>query len=476
MQIRINGFAIVFAALVFAGVPAHGAEDRSMARAYSNSSAFGNFLRPFAATSPWNSKPIDPVFDTFQIPKNDYFPVVGAGPLSTGVFEAKATDPPLTIYKDPKSKYIRDVDAEQDKESITIPRWPADAVPASGGDGHCDVVDSVTGIVHSFWQLRKQPDGRWTAVLYAWTRIDGDGWGDASHYYQGARASAAPPIGGLIRKHEVNDGKDHYEHALAMSLPFNALSPDPAYVYPATSADQYAARLNSGKIPEGALMMLPKDFDVGQLDDVRLRKVANTLKIYGAYVVDQNVGTPFAIYVENGSKYDLHNGKGWVQRNADDLMKISNALRMVKSASFVSGLGKPVIREPKQNLLSMRGEWGGKKRPDGVVYDSWSRALKFPPSDKPIEVADANGRGISKVTWAKVKPGDRLKLTSVSTGGGAIRAHIWSGNKPVADTGYLKDGESREFTIPDDGWIALHARSAGNNIPATVSGKLVRLN
>lgn len=157
MQIRINGFAIVFAALVFAGVPAHGAEDRSMARAYSNSSAFGNFLRPFAATSPWNSKPIDPVFDTFQIPKNDYFPVVGAGPLSTGVFEAKATDPPLTIYKDPKSKYIRDVDAEQDKESITIPRWPADAVPASGGDGQCDVVDSVTGIVHSFCNYASNP-------------------------------------------------------------------------------------------------------------------------------------------------------------------------------------------------------------------------------------------------------------------------------------------------------------------------------
>ena len=148
---------------------------------------------------------------------------------------------------------------------------------------------------------------------------------------------------------------------------------------------------------------------------------------------------------------------------------------MVKSASFVSGVGKPVVRAPKQNLLSMRGAWGGEKRPDGVQYDTWSRALKFPASDKPIEVADANGRGISKVTWAKVKAGDRLKLTSVSTGGGAIRAHIWSGKKPVADTGYLTNGQSKEFTMPEDGWIALHARSAGNNIPATVSGKLVRL-
>jgi hypothetical protein len=479
MHIKIHPIAVLVAALALGWPPAQaaaGASDSAPARAYSNASAYGNFLRPFSATSPWNSRPVNPVLDTFQIPKNQYFPLIGEGPLSTGVFEAKADDPPLTIYKDPGSKYIRDVDAEQDKESITIPRWPASAIPASGGDGHCDVVDTVTGIVHSFWQLRKQKDGRWTAVVYAWTRIDGDGWGNASHYYQGARASAAPPIGGLIRKHEVNDGKDHYEHVLAMSLPFNALSPDPAYVYPATSADQYAASLNSGKIPEGALMMLPKGFDVAQLDDARLRKVANTLKLYGAYVVDQNVGTPFAIYVENGSKYDLNNGKGWVQRNADDMQKISDALRMVKSASFVSGIGKPVVRPSEQNLLSMRGVWGGKANPDGVQYDTWLQALTFPASEKPVEVSDGNGRGISKVTWAKINAGDRVKLTSISTGGGAIRASVWSGKKPAADTGYLKDGESKEFTMPEGGWIVLYARSGGGNIPATVSGKLVKLN
>ena len=38
-------------------------------------------------------------------------------------------------------------------DNLTLPRWPGNAVPATGDDGHCDVVDEVTGILHSFWQL-----------------------------------------------------------------------------------------------------------------------------------------------------------------------------------------------------------------------------------------------------------------------------------------------------------------------------------
>jgi hypothetical protein len=37
----------------------------------------------------------------------------------------------------------------------------------------------------------------------------------------------------------------------------------------------------------------------------QLRKVAGTLEKFGASVVDQNVGTPFYIYVENGSGFNI---------------------------------------------------------------------------------------------------------------------------------------------------------------------------
>src|SRR5690606_36727540 len=107
----------------------------------------------------------------------------------------------------------------------------------------------------------------------------------------------------LIRKHEIDNGDSMYRHALAMSLSFNALSPNPTYGFPATSADTNAARENSGRIPEGALMMLPPSYDTQKIVTPALRKVAETLKTYRAYVVDRNFGTPYFIYVENGAGF-----------------------------------------------------------------------------------------------------------------------------------------------------------------------------
>ena len=57
--------------------------------------------------------------------------------------------------------------------------------------------------------------------------------------------------------------------------------------------------MNSGQTPEGALLMLPQSFDIDKTRNATLKKVAKTLKTYGAYVVDRNHGTPFAIYFEN---------------------------------------------------------------------------------------------------------------------------------------------------------------------------------
>ncbi len=52
----------------------------------------------------------------------------------------------------------------------------------------------------TFWQL-KQQTGNGSATQYAWTRLNGSGWGDPAHYFQGARAAAVPTAAGLIRAH-----------------------------------------------------------------------------------------------------------------------------------------------------------------------------------------------------------------------------------------------------------------------------------
>jgi len=438
--------------------------------AYSNTTAFGNFLRPFAANSMWNARPVNPVFGTFVIPTSSYYPAIGAGAFSTGVFEGLATDPAVVVSGLPNSKGVWDPDSETYVPSVTIPHWPAATTPATGGDGHADIVDTTTGIVHSFWQLKKV-DGKWVAATYAWTRIDGSGWGNPTHYYQGARAAAVPPIGGLIRKHELNDGAPTYKHALAMSLTFNGLSPKPAYVFPATSADTNAASLNSGGIPEGALVMLPPSFDENTITNLALRKIVATLKVYGAYVVDQNVGTPFYIYVENGAGFDLHNG-GWSQPVANDLQRIRAALRMVTStSSWLDGNGKTMVPNvTNHNLLSMRGPW---VRQSGNVtgkFNSLTQQVEFPATTTASTMINGSTRGLAGVTWVRAAAGDTVRLSVTATGGAKMRIQVWTGTKVFLDTGNLGNGQSARWTIPAGAWYSFYTVSGNSGTESTVKG------
>src|SRR5262249_34963004 len=150
---------------------------------------------------------------------------------STGAFLASETDEPVTI---------NDIWSPDDESriSITIPRWPKDVFPATGTDGHADIVDTIQGIIHSFWQLRKTAQS-WQATQYSWTSLTGSGWGDPAHYFQGARAAGVPSSGGLIRRHEIDDGDVMYRHTLAASLDNSAFKT--GYTFPATSEDSDGA-------------------------------------------------------------------------------------------------------------------------------------------------------------------------------------------------------------------------------------------
>lgn len=456
MRIRTARFKSFFVAaslllsttLAFSPVPAHAATD------FLDTTSFGTFYRPFAADSPWNKRPINPVLRAGEIKKPLYnptwIPVVDDGTLSLRVFIAKAGDPSVTIHGKPGTSGVGDPDTGLYR-TITIPRWPATVVPASGGDGHADVVDTVTGIVHSFYQL-KYVGGKWTAGMYSWTRLDGRGFGEGGHWSQGARASGVPNMGGLIRIHEIDDGEPYYRHALAMTLPRHTLSGGtavPSYIRPATSTDGNASQ-NTGTVPMGALIMLPPGFDVNKLSSPKLRKIAATLKLWGAYVVDSNYDTAYGIHVENGANFSLMRPGTWDTKVVADLELIRAALRQVAGASrWVDGNVVTRNVEAPMELLSMRGTWlfphTSVKGPGS--FDTWSQALVFPNMASKVTLINYNNE-VSKVAWAKPVPGGRMRFESQSTGGATIRLQVNVAGKVIFDSGFLENGAAANFIWP----------------------------
>jgi hypothetical protein len=414
------------------------------------------------------------VFGTFVIPTSSYYPSISSGAYSTGMFLAKATDGPMTVVGLNGAAGPGNPDTGA-TSPITLPHWPASAVPATGSDGHADIYDETTGIVHSFWVL-KNVGGKWQAAMYAWMPINGSGWGNPAHYYQGARATAVPASAGLIRSKEVDDGLPTYRHALAMSLTYNGLSAKQTYTYPATSSDWNAATTNSGQIPQGALMMLPPSYDSSKANP-KLKKIIETLKLYGAYVVDRNTGTPFALYVENGTPFDIFYGKSWDNAAAAELDRIRANLRQVVSAqSWIDGDGKAVSMAPPAtiNRLSMRGPWARASGGNATAeFDSWSQSLKFSPTTTKTVYNNTNGTGLNKVTWGAVPGGSTQKLTVTATNGATLRMMVYSGSSVVANSGELGNGASARFVWPaSGGWIVMTATSGTGNVESTVRGEL----
>lgn len=435
-----------------------------------NTAAFGSYLQPYSANSLWNTRPLNPVLDDFVIPKSLYFPTIASGDYSTGIFLAAATDQPMTVVGSASTDSVTAGVADPDNgpsRVITIPRWPAGVVPASGSDGHADIVDPVSNTIHSFWQL-KFSNGRWTAALYSWSKLSGTGWGDPAHYYQGARAVGIPASAGLIRKHEINDSLPFYTHALALSLTDNALAngvSSPAYVFPATSADNTASS-NTGLIPQGALLMLPASFDSTAIVNADLKKVVETLKLYGAYVVDRNTGTPFVIYVENGTGFNLM-PKGWDNTVASQLDMIRASLRRVISAqSWIDGNGHAVsdamTAQQNMNILSMRGPWSKQSGTASATYDSATQSLLFEATTTKTVQVNASNTGMTPVNWAVPATGTYVKFSVTAISGATLRLQVKSDGVVKFDSMDLSNGQSLRFVWPANAKLTLIATSGIN--------------
>ena len=409
---------------------------------------WGTPQTPFHARSLWNSRPVSPVLGTATIPESSYPPAVQEGPYSTGVFVAGEADPPVVIYGKDGTQGVWDPDSGE-HSTVTIPRWPRGVTPASGSDGNAEIVDPVAGIVHSFWQLR-ETNGRWSAAQHAWTSLRGSGWPTPAHYFQGSRATGVSMLGGLIRRHEVHDGQPLYRHALAMSLTYNGLSGDPAFVYPATSADGDAARTNTGAIPQGSRLFMPPTFDITSIHDADLRRIARTLQVYGAYVVDRNHGTPFVIYVEAGAGLDLHRG-GWSEEIVRDLQRIRAALRPMSRTRgpWLDGDGTPFFPSRVGNLLSLRGPWRAVDKGAYARYDSARQALTFRRGPA-VTVVNDTGSGWRPLDWARPIAGSWMRLVTHGDAGISLRLQLVdAGGKLVWDSQDMRGKSEKRFQWPE---------------------------
>lgn len=443
---------------------------------HAQSTAWGTASRPFAAHSPWNSRPVNPQFGSAKVPESQYFPAVDSSTYSTGVFVAGPDDGPAELFGPGGQGGIWNADAEAHVSSIRIPRWPSSTVPATGSDGHADIVDEQAGVIHSLWQLKRVGE-QWQASQYTWTPLAGHGWGTPAHYMQGSRSSGVPTLGGLIRKHEINDGQSTYKHALAVSLAHNGLAASPDYVFPATSTDRDSATTNSGSVPMGSLLMLPASYDTSDIANAQLKKIAETLKVYGAYVVDRNHGTPFVVYAEIGSNLALHPPGGWDSAVASELQRIRAALRPVVGAqAWLDGDGQTFTPSKNLNLLSMRGPWLQLWGTQKGSFDTWQQALVFPATGSTPSVMGSFGKNmLGHAPWATPEPGKRYTLTAVAQGGAKLKLIVQDCTESTrsVDTGDLAHGQSASFTWPQQVCRLQLNATSGADQASTISGTLV---
>ena len=103
-------------------------------------------------------------------------------------------------------------------------------------------------------------------------------------------------IGGDIRQGEL-PGSAPIRHALKFSLPCttSCSTAKGGHRWPALKADSGYKGRYGGDNPEvnmGALLALPPDTDLSGITEPDTRKVAQALKTYGGYVVDESGGAP----------------------------------------------------------------------------------------------------------------------------------------------------------------------------------------
>ncbi|MDD5567295.1 MAG: hypothetical protein PHH01_03825 [Patescibacteria group bacterium] len=176
----------------------------------------------------------------------------------------------------------------------------------------------------------------------------------------GHGGSLLATLGGTIRRGELF-GSTPIRHALKLDIWAGKYcsKSEHGFRWPAFRADAYAAKeydqfgTANRSVRMGALLALPREVDLGSLGlkTVPAKKIAQALRDYGAYIVDDSYWDVFYICVENGVERDFeaHSGFPIAQQSGDwydDMMKLMTLLCVVdnNSPTTVGGGGTPLTK------------------------------------------------------------------------------------------------------------------------------------
>jgi hypothetical protein len=262
-------------------------------------------LRPFAASSPWNTlvtdNPVDPNSARYL-----RLVVQRIGTVETGNRQVtqQVTSHHSAFYINTQHWAPPIVDVSGGRPTQFVCRQlpancgdlvptldaPADVSPLPQYDGWFTVTDRAHGVAYDFWRARRSRVG--TTISYQFARRwDLNGPGFLKPTIVSARGSGLPLFAGVILPQEIRAGS--IPHALAIALPGPAQR---NYVQPASRTDGVGV---STSLPEGARIRLRPGFRIGKVptgaDGRAAQVIVTALERYGAIVVDRaSVPTLFA--------------------------------------------------------------------------------------------------------------------------------------------------------------------------------------
>ena len=244
------------------------------------------YARPFAWDSVWNL----PLATSAQ-----YAP-----------FATRASDIYLdleNISVDP-SFPVREVRSRQSQTRVHVdPRLGADGSYNNCTTFLADTPDDQTVVSGQPLELRPGGDPSYR-VSFPPVSLRGDGLPGC---HGGSHLSG---IGGTIRVGEMS-APAPLGHALKIDLncPVSCSPTGGGFRWPATSADEKAQEEYRGRDPRvkmGTLMALPPDVDLAQFTEPDVRKIAEAMRDYGAYVVDATGGPPTnALNAQRGAEREI---------------------------------------------------------------------------------------------------------------------------------------------------------------------------
>lgn len=310
--------------------------------------------------------------------KADSFNINVGGPWGVDVASSSSSDP----YTKVEARAVGSDKAYGLPVTIRLPKSGLDTRVGYNTSGNTDgvavVYDRSSGEAHQLRQFNWN-NGKPTAGQYRNWDIKGLGHGTKSGQRIGTSASGVAAMFGILRGHEINAAGGQIEHALQMGLPAKAgcavmLSKD--IQLPATSRDGFASspQHNTGNIPYGALMALPRNVDIGKLGlSEPGRRLAEGIRNYGIYVVDDGGCSSGAM------RADQYIDSGVLNQLKRDIPKIYPHIRMVLN----------------NDVLGNAVAGGGTALAPNCAFDGKAASVSTPQSSSKGSTKQASDKNVS---------------------------------------------------------------------------------